>query len=170
MAAPTSRSSRWNRLLLWVWKRLPLSNQGFYILAWLINIRYSVSTSAVIFNERREVLLLHHTYRRASFAWGLPGGYVKGRESLEDALVRELGEETGWAVAIDQLVAVYSGYSLPRVTAIYLAHIVGGEFRPSDEVSDYRYSPTTDLRNMFRDERRAVQQALDLLDAQQAQA
>jgi 8-oxo-dGTP diphosphatase len=151
-----------------VWKRLPLGSQGFYVLAWLINIRYAVSTAAVIFNERREVLLLHHTYRQAGFAWGLPGGYVKGRESLEEALVRELGEETGWVVAIDQLVDVYSGYSLPRVTAIYLAHIAGGEFRPSDEVSDYRFSPTTDLQHLLRDERKAVQQALQLLEARQA--
>ncbi|MDB5057903.1 MAG: hydrolase [Chloroflexi bacterium] len=132
------------------------------VLAWLANLRYAVGVAAVVRNDAGQVLLLRHTYRRAGFEWGLPGGWAKGRESMERALAREILEETGFTIAIEQLVAVHSGYALPRMTVIFLAHIESGEFRSSDEVSAYRFSAPDNLGHILLAEQMAVRQALEL--------
>lgn len=52
----------------------------------------SVGVSAIVLNDRREVLLVRHTYKPG---WYTPGGGVRGAESPLAAVKRELREETG---------------------------------------------------------------------------
>ena len=40
--------------------------------------------------------------------WGLPGGHVEPGESVAQAAVREVLEETGFAVEVGRLIGVYS--------------------------------------------------------------
>ena len=40
--------------------------------------------------------------------WGLPGGHVEPGESVTEAALREVFEETGWRIEIGRLVGVYS--------------------------------------------------------------
>lgn len=160
---PTVHSSRQDRLILWLWVRLPFGGDVKLFIAWLFHIRHAVGVAAVITNDAGEVLLLRHTYRRVGRQWGLPGGWVKGRESMERAIARELAEETGWRIGDLRLVSVYSGYALPRMTIVFHARITGGEFRPSDEVADYRFVRPDDLGRILPAEVMAVRQALELI-------
>jgi 8-oxo-dGTP diphosphatase len=162
MSDTPAHSTRKDRTILWVWKRLPFGGRTKMLIAWLANLRYAVGVAAVVRNDAGDVLLLRHTYRRAGYEWGLPGGWAKGRESMERALAREILEETGFTIAIDQIAAVHSGYALPRMTVIYLAHIESGLFRSSDEVSDYRFCAPDDLGPILLAEQMAVRQALKL--------
>jgi 8-oxo-dGTP pyrophosphatase MutT (NUDIX family) len=63
------------------------------------------SVSAVIFDGRGRLLLQQ---RSDGGQWGLPGGSVEVGESLREAVVREVREETGLRVAPGRLVGVYS--------------------------------------------------------------
>jgi NADH pyrophosphatase NudC (nudix superfamily) len=81
---------------------------------------------------------------------------------MERAIVREVQEETGFTLAIERLVAVHSGYPLPRMTVIFLGRIVDGSFRPSDEVSEYRFCAPGDLTSILPAEQHAVRQALQI--------
>lgn len=148
------------RLIIWLWRQLPLRGPARLAIAWICNLRYAVGVAAVITNERGEVLLLEHTYMRGSYTWGLPGGWATGRESLERAIVRELREETGFVLTVDRLVAVHSGYGLPRMTVVYRAHIVSGAFRPSAEVSGHAFCPPDALKPILPGERQAICEAL----------
>jgi len=69
----------------------------------VIGVRASVS--AVIFDRQGRLLLQQ---RSDGGQWGLPGGSVEIGESLHDAVVREVSEETGLTVAPGRLVGLYS--------------------------------------------------------------
>ncbi len=56
--------------------------------------KFTASVGAVITNQRGEILLLEHIFRPGS-GWGMPGGFIEHDEQPEEALKRELYEETG---------------------------------------------------------------------------
>jgi 8-oxo-dGTP diphosphatase len=149
-----------NRIILAIWRHLPVGSHAKLFIAWMANARYAVGVAAVIVNDRGEVLVLKHTYRRGAYEWGIPGGWAKGRASMEHELAREMLEETGFSIKIARLIEVQSGYPLPRLTVLYLANIAGGEFRSSDEVADYRFCRVADLPAILPAERRAIERAL----------
>ena len=74
--------------------------------------------------------------------WGLPGGSVEPGESVSEALVREVMEETGLEVAPVRLVGVYSAPALGQVvtypdgnvihyvSSSFECRIVGGTLQP----------------------------------------
>ena len=70
------------------------------------------SVSAVIFDRRGRLLLQQ---RSDGGQWGLPGGSVEIGESVRDAVIREVHEETGLRVVPGRLVGVYSEPALQVV-------------------------------------------------------
>ena len=60
--------------------------------------KFTVSAAAIITNELRQVLLLNHVLRPFS-GWGLPGGFIGVHEQPEEAIRREIREETGLELA-----------------------------------------------------------------------
>ena len=66
-----------------------------------------LSVSAVVWRAlgSRELLLQQ---RSDNGHWGLPGGHVEPGESVLDAVLREVAEETGWQIEVRRLVGVYS--------------------------------------------------------------
>ena len=59
--------------------------------------KFTVSAAALVTNADGKVLLLNHLLRPYS-GWGLPGGFLSAREQAEDAIKRELLEETGISI------------------------------------------------------------------------
>jgi 8-oxo-dGTP pyrophosphatase MutT (NUDIX family) len=103
--------------------------------------------SAVIFDPRREQVLL--TQRADNAQWCLPGGRVEAGESVAEACIREVWEETGLHVQVSRLIGVYSdpnklvvypdGNKAHVIALSFEAEIVGGELGGSNETIAWGY-------------------------------
>jgi len=89
------------------------------------------------------------TKREDFEVWCLPGGGVEEGESLAEAGIREIKEETGLDVELTRLVGVYSrmGGGMHDVHAVlYTAKPMGGELTPQlNEVIEAAYFPFEQL-------------------------
>src|SRR3972149_2901793 len=120
-----------------VWKllNLPKGVQLFFMR--LFQNQFLVGVTGVIFNEKNEVLLFKHTYRKQS--WSLPGGYLKAGEHPAEALEREIKEESGLVVSADDMLKTRTDRDGSRLDMCFVGVFIGGEFKPSQEVSEYGF-------------------------------
>ena len=151
------------RLLLWLWKILPLPLWSRRAYLSLTHPRFLIGTMALIRDEQGRVLILEHTYRRR-YPWGLPGGYLQAREEPAAGLTREVEEETGLRVEIEELlgVALYEGHQLDF---LYRARVVGGAQRPTPEVRAWRYADERELREILPNQLAMLRQTGQLQSA-----
>lgn len=107
------------------------------------NIR--LGCSAIILDETKEKVLL--TERADNKQWCLPSGGVDPGETVEEACIREVYEETGLNVRLTRLVGVYSdphrlveypdGNKAHVIALSFTAEIIGGDLGLSDETTDF---------------------------------
>jgi 8-oxo-dGTP diphosphatase len=107
--------------------------------------RPALTVDAVVFGldeEDLKVLLIRRDLPPFRDAWALPGGFVRVEESLEEAVRRELQEETGITqVFLEQLYTFGDVKRDPRervVTVAYYALV---------KLSDHRIKAATDARD-----------------------
>lgn len=143
------------RLALWLWKTLPLPRLLRWSAMWLLNTKFLVGVAGVIFDREGRVLLVRHTYRRRS-PWGLPGGWVGANERLEEALARELREETGYQVEVIEILHATSGYPRPQLDLYFLCDYRAGEFRPNAEIDALQFYRFDELPPALLANQRAV--------------
>ena len=128
-------------ILLKIWRLFPSWLQG--VASRIIRPLFQVFAAAVIFDREGRILLVKLTYQRFH-PWGLPGGSLEYGETPEAGVRREVHEETGWQIEIEKLLFVKT-WTPDRVGLYYVCRIAGGEFHPSDEVSEFGYFAPNDL-------------------------
>lgn len=103
----------------------------------LFQNQFLVGVTGVIFNDKKEVLLFKHTYRK--HAWSLPGGYLHAGEHPAEALEREIKEESGLVVSADDMLKTRTDREGARLDMCFVGVFIGGEFKASNEVSEYGF-------------------------------
>lgn len=133
-----------------------------------------VTVDIVLFaiaKDRLQVLLVERGKAPFLGCWAIPGGFVRESESLEEAALRELAEETGVRDhAVEQLAAFGDPGRDPRGRVVTVAHYA---LLPSDRVTlcagtdaaAARFFPVSDLPSLAFDHGRIVSHALARLRA-----
>ena len=86
--------------------------------------------------------------------WGFPAGYVNRGEIIEEALAREVKEETGLDVKVGWLVGMYSWRDRAVVLGVYEATPTGGQMAPLSETLEIDLFPYDRLPELaFEDDR-----------------
>ena len=115
-----------------------------------------VGSCAVIFNEKREKILL--TQRTDNGLWCLPGGKMEPGESIEECCQREVFEETGLEIKTIRLIGVYSnhdqlvvypdGHKVQIVVLSFEAEVTGGNLGLSDETTAAAFHTLSEMESM----------------------
>jgi 8-oxo-dGTP pyrophosphatase MutT (NUDIX family) len=113
------------------------------------------AASAAVFDDVGRLLLQRRT---DNGLWAMPGGVMEMTESLPQAAVREVKEETGFDVEITGLVGTYTdarhviAYSDGEVrrqfNVCFRAALLGGELRVSGESHEVRWFAPEELEGL----------------------
>jgi 8-oxo-dGTP diphosphatase len=104
---------------------------------------YVVSVYAVLRNEKGEFLLLKRSENSHSNPekWDLPGGKLVRGELLEEAVVREVWEETGISIVPGEI-AGYAAFELPEkkvIAVVYDGGYIIADVKLSGEHTEYAW-------------------------------
>ena len=90
--------------------------------------KHTISAAVIVINSGGEILLVENPRR----GWEMPGGIVEAGESIKEAAIREVKEESGYDIKIVKFCGIYQ-YIGRSVINFFLGEIIGGEARTSEE-------------------------------------
>lgn len=103
-------------------------------------MEHRISVGALVVKDDKILMVNHKRTNRYDF-WVAPGGGVQGTESLSEAVIREVKEETGLKVLVNRLLYIEEMYN-PEMRAVkfwYQCDYLGGELdcTAQEAVSEY---------------------------------
>lgn len=115
-----------------------------------------LGVAAVIWNDAGQVLLIRRRKAPRKGEWSLPGGKVEFGESLVEAALREVKEETNLEVEILGLIDIVESIRDASagspdnhfVLVDFGARVVSGVARAGSDAADARWFPYEELQTM----------------------
>lgn len=83
-----------------------------------------------------KIVMIRRNLEPGMGRWTFPAGYVDRGESVEDAAVREMEEESGLKVRLDGLLGVYSQTGETNVLIVYTGFVIGGKLAAGPEAQE----------------------------------
>ena len=147
-----------------------MAEKGKYVYDWP---RPMVTVDAVVFTrtgDKTKVLLINRGNEPFKGKWALPGGFVGMDEELEDAVVRELAEETGLVgVRLEQMHTFGKCGRDPRgrqITIVYMGIATEGQdmIKAGDDAAQAQWFDIENLpKEMAFDHNEVVRFAIEKL-------
>jgi 8-oxo-dGTP diphosphatase len=109
-----------------------------------------VAVGAFVFDREGRVLLVQRAKDPGKGLWTVPGGRLEPRETLAQAVAREVREETGLVVEVGALACVVErmGDDFHFVILDYLARVIGGELAAASDASAAKFVTDDELQQL----------------------
>jgi 8-oxo-dGTP diphosphatase len=106
-----------------------------------------VGVGAIVFDEAGRALLVERGRPPGAGLWSIPGGRLEPRETLAQAVAREVREETGLIVEVGGLACVVERMAddYHFVLLDYFARITGGTLAAASDARDARFVALDDI-------------------------
>ncbi len=117
--------------------------------------------------QEGKILLIKRKKEPFRGKYALPGGFVEYGERVEEAIIREMKEETGLDVKPLKIVGVYSDPKRdPRghtISVAFLLQKIGGRLMGGDDASEAKLFPLNSLPSLAFDHEKIIKDAISLL-------
>lgn len=97
-----------------------------------MSYNHKVSVAALVTNEEGKILLVNSPWR----GWEYPGGLIEPGETFEEALRREVREESGVEIEITGFVGICKNVGKDIVNIDFTARYAGGVLSTSEESTE----------------------------------
>ena len=124
-----------------------------------------ITVDGIILDEgKKRILLVKRGREPFKGKWALPGGFVEYGERTEDAIVREVLEETGLRTGVLELFGVYSDPDRdPRghtITIVYILQIIDGRISGGDDAIEAKFFDLNSLPELSFDHEKIIKDFL----------
>lgn len=107
---------------------------------WEKTIEWVSIVAGCVIKQDGKYLVVQEKGPKVYGLWNLPAGRVDKGETIEEAAIREVNEETGYNVELLEEIGVYHKSVGTSVKHIFRAKIVGGELKiQEDEILDVKW-------------------------------
>lgn len=153
LAATYNRLPWVSRLLAAIYNRAPVALQRRVMES--AHPRFLVGVHGLGIDPAGRVILARHRF--GSSQWRLLGGFISRRESLQDALRREIDEETGLEIEVGPVLEANTGYDWARVEIVYAYRVIGGTPALTQELEELAAFELARLPDVRPDQRRYIE-------------
>jgi len=145
------------RLLALVFNRFPVRWQRRFMT--VAHQRFLVGVTGLGVDLDGRVLLARHRFGGPQ--WRFLGGFIRRGERVEDALKREIREETGLVIEVGPILEVGTGFRWARVELVFAFRVAGGTEALTAEVAELAWFPTDALPDVRADQRGLIERNLE---------
>lgn len=124
-----------------------------------------ITVDGIILDKgKKRILLIQRGREPFKGKWALPGGFIGYGERTEDAVVREVLEETGLRTRVLELFGVYSDPNRdPRghtITLVYILEIMDGKVSGGDDAVEAKFFDLNSLPELSFDHEKIIKDFL----------
>jgi ADP-ribose pyrophosphatase YjhB (NUDIX family) len=121
--------------------------------------RFLVGVTGLGVDPQGRVLLARHRFGAPQ--WRFLGGFLGRHERVEDALAREIREETGLSIEVGPLLEVVTGFRWARVELVFAFRLIGGAEALTAEVAELGWFRPDALPDVRADQRGLIERHID---------
>lgn len=124
----------------------------------------AIVVGACIKNKNNEILMVKENKASVNGLYNIPAGKLNTSESIFDAAIREVKEETGYDIKLDSVLCIQYLESKNILKIIFNATIISGEKNyDKNEIMDVLWISINELELMSDKELRSYKSNIDII-------